>query len=252
MPTSEQRLVALVQGPSRWHSIEHVPTTSSTNDLARELTEAGTGPGLVVLAETQTEGRGRAGRAWLDQPGGDLLVSVTTGIPSGEETLVPLAAGLAIADAVRRHGLHVSLKWPNDVLAGGRKLAGVLVERLEDALVIGIGVDIDWRDVDRSGELTAWTSMAEETGADVDRWDVLTDLLRSLDTWLRDLDQGDAERLLAQYQLDCSTIGQQVVVTTPAGDVVEGRAIGLDATGALGVDTADGPIAVIAGDVTVR
>jgi BirA family biotin operon repressor/biotin-[acetyl-CoA-carboxylase] ligase len=250
MSSSEDRLVSLVQGPSRWHSIEHVPTATSTNDLARQRTEAGTPPGLVVIADTQTEGRGRAGRSWQDQPGGGLLVSVTSPIPRGDATLVPLAAGLAVADAVRRQGLHVALKWPNDVLVNGRKLAGVLVERLDTALVIGIGIDVDWRAVDRAGQLAEWTSIAEEAGRDVDRWDVLTDVLRSLDAWLRDVDEGDAERLLAQYQLDCATIGARVTVTTPAGDVVEGRAIGLDATGALGVDTERGPIAVIAGDVT--
>lgn len=252
MSTSEERLVALIRGPSRWHTIEHVPTATSTNDLARELTDDGAAAGLVVVADTQTDGRGRNGRSWLDQGDGSLLVSVTVPIPAADVTLVPLAAGLAVADAVRRHGIHVRLKWPNDVLAERRKLAGVLVERLERVLVIGIGIDIDWRSVDRTGELSAWTSIAEELAADVDRWDVLTDLLRSLDTWLRDLEHGDAQRLLAQYQLDCVTIGHDVTVTTPAGDVVAGRAIGLDATGALGVETADGPIAVIAGDVELR
>lgn len=252
MITSEERLVALIRGPSRWHTVEHVPTATSTNDLARELTERGAAAGLVVVADTQTAGRGRSGRTWLDQGKGSLLVSVTVPVPAAEATLVPLAAGLAVADAVRRQGVHIELKWPNDVLAGGRKLAGILVEHLDDVLVIGIGVDLDWRSVDRTGELLAWTSVAEEAGTDVDGWDVLTDLLRSLDTWVRDLERGDAERLLAQYQLDCATLGQDVRVTTPAGDVVEGRAIGLDATGALGVDTAKGPIAVLAGDVELR
>lgn len=252
MTTPEERLVALIRGPSRWRAIEHVPSTPSTNDLARELTEGGAAAGLVVVADTQTGGRGRNGRAWLDQGEGSLLVSVTVPVPAADATLVPLAAGLAVADAVRRHGTHVQLKWPNDVLVDGRKLAGILTERLDDMLVIGIGIDVDWRSVDRTGELTRWTSIAEEAANDVDRWDVLTDLLRSLDTWLRDLDGGDVQRLLAQYQLDCVTLGHDVRITTPAGDVVEGRAIGLDVSGALGVDTADGPIAVIAGDVELR
>lgn len=260
MPSDARaRVEAQLAGPSIWSRLEVLDETTSTNDVVAGHARAGAAAGLVVVADRQTAGRGRLGRVWEDRPGGSLLVSFLVGVPPRGQTLVPLASGLAVADALRRHGLAADLKWPNDVLVADRdtgaprKVAGILVERHDDAgvgpyLVIGVGVDVDWRGADRAGEAGAWTSVAEELDRDVDRWDVLADLMRSLSAWLLDVPR-DPTQLLASYQVRCRTIGRQVEVAAPAGTVA-GVATGLDTDGGLVVSTPQGPVAVTAGDVT--
>lgn len=249
---------AQVAGPSIWSRVEVLEETTSTNDIVAEHARAGAAAGLVVVAGRQTAGRGRLGRVWEDRPGGSLLVSFLVGVPPRGQTLVPLATGLAVSDALRRAGVPADLKWPNDALVpdpatgAGRKIAGVLVERHDDPgvgpyLVIGVGIDVDWRGTDRSGEAAAWTSMAEELDRDVDRWDVLADLMRALSAWLLDVPR-DPTMLLASYEARCATIGRDVEVATPRGAVV-GTATGLDAAGGLVVTTPQGPVAVTSGDV---
>lgn len=253
------KVEAQLAGPSVWSRLEELEETTSTNDVVAERARAGAPAGLVVVAERQTAGRGRLGRVWEDRPGGSLLVSFLVGVPPRGQTLVPLATGLAVSDALRRRGVDAELKWPNDVLAvdrgtgEGRKVAGVLVERHDDPgvgpyLVIGIGVDVDWRGADRAGEAAAWTSVAEELDHDVDRWDVLADLMRALSAWLLDVPRGPTQ-LLASYEARCRTIGRAVEVATPGGAVV-GTATGLAPDGGLVVTTPQGPVPVTAGDVT--
>ncbi|MBW3621281.1 MAG: biotin--[acetyl-CoA-carboxylase] ligase, partial [Actinobacteria bacterium] len=242
-----------------WSRLEVLEETTSTNDVVAEHARAGAAGGLVVVADRQTAGRGRLGRVWEDRPGGSLLVSFLVGVPARGQPLVPLATGLAVSDALVRSGLDAELKWPNDALVvdpgtgEARKVAGVLVERHDDPgrgayLVVGVGVDVDWRGTDRSGEAGAWTSMAEELGRDVDRWDVLADLMRALSAWLLDVPR-DPTQLLASYEARCRTIGRDVEVATPGAAVV-GTATGLDAAGGLVVTTPQGPVTVTAGDVT--
>ena len=174
MSFSHPRLDAMLQGPSVWHTLEHLPEATSTNDVAAARLAEGVPPGLVVVADHQTAGRGRVGRTWLDWPGRSgedqqdrsLLVSVTASTPS-TATLAPLAAGLAASDAITRWRVDARLKWPNDVLVGGRKCGGILLEQhpvgirgvgtQSTALVIGIGINVDWRGVPREGEAASWT-----------------------------------------------------------------------------------------------
>lgn len=259
--TSEgrRRVEAQLSGPSMWSRLEVLEETTSTNDVVAERARGGAAGGLVVVADRQTAGRGRLGRVWEDRPGGSLLVSFLVGVPPQGQTLVPLATGLAVSDALRRHGVRADLKWPNDALVTdpatgeGRKVAGVLVERRDDPgvgayLVVGVGIDVDWRGTDRAGEAGAWTSLAEELDADVDRWDVLADLMRALSAWLLDVPR-DPTTLLASYEARCRTIGRDVEVATPTGGVA-GTATGLGTDGALIVTTPRGPVSVTAGDVT--
>jgi BirA family transcriptional regulator, biotin operon repressor / biotin---[acetyl-CoA-carboxylase] ligase len=259
-----ERVVAALAGPLGWHALEHLDEVDSTNDVALERARAGVPPGLVVVADHQRAGRGRGGRPWLDGPGDEasLLVSALVPVPSAHVSLVPLAAGLAAGDAIRRTGVRPRLKWPNDVLIDERKCAGILVERHQlagdqspEVLVVGVGIDLDWRGVDRSGEAAAWTSLAEElagsdeaAGADVDRGDVLADLLRSMATWLRSVPT-DPFRLLATYRDACVTIGREVEVGFPDGEQLIGRAVDLDPDGRLVVDTGGRTVALNAGDV---
>jgi BirA family transcriptional regulator, biotin operon repressor / biotin---[acetyl-CoA-carboxylase] ligase len=263
-----ERLAALLGGPLGWHTLVHEPEVTSTSDVALEAARTGTPPGLVVVADHQTAGRGRSGHPWDDanEPGGarSLTVSVLVPVPDAHASLTPLAAGLAVADALRRAGARPRLKWPNDVLLQGEdgppaKAGGVLVERHTlpasagrsgpEVLVVGVGVDLDWRDVDRVGDAATWTSLAEVTGVDVDRGDVLADLLRSLSVWLRSVSR-DPVGLLTAYRDACATIGSTVRITFPDGEVLEGRATDLDRDGRLVVDSPSaGQVAVTAGDV---
>jgi BirA family transcriptional regulator, biotin operon repressor / biotin---[acetyl-CoA-carboxylase] ligase len=228
----------------------------STNDVALEAVRAGEPAGLVVVADRQTAGRGRSGRRWEDRESqrgaGSLLCTAVVPEPAAAISLVPLAAGLAVADAVRRQGASPRLKWPNDVLLDERKTAGILVERHEVAgeavLLIGIGINTDWRAVERRGEQAGWTSVAESTGSDVDRGDVLADLLRGLASWLRSLPE-DPLRLLVTYRDACDTIGRDVRVSFPDGEQLTGRAGDLDREGRLVVESAQGPVAINAGDI---
>lgn len=244
MPTP--RLRALVEGPTPWYRIDHHDEATSTNDVAAAHAAEGAAAGLVVVADRQSAGRGRAGRVWEDRPGGSLLFSCLVEVPP-TPTLVPLAAGLAVQHAVRRHGPEAQLKWPNDVLIEGAKCAGILVERHGDALVVGVGIDVDWRGQAREGEAATWTSIAEHTGAEVDRWEVLADVLAAFSSWLLDV-RRDTKMLLAAYEARCVSLGRNVRVESPSG-VIEGRALAIDADGALVVQTEGGPVRVTAGDV---
>ncbi len=111
-----------------------------------------------------------------------------------------------------------------------RKVGGILADAHDlrpdgpRFLVVGIGLDLDWRGHDRTGDAGAWTSVAEELGRDVDRWEVLHDLLRALEAWLLDVPR-DPTRLLAAYTVRCATLGQPVRVHAPGGGLVEGTAV---------------------------
>lgn len=136
----------LVTAGGLWRDVTVVPQTGSTNaDLLAEA-RAGAAEGLVLVAEEQTAGRGRLGRSWSAPPGAGLIFSVLlrpAGVPPTRLGWLPLLTGVAVASAVRdQTGLPASLKWPNDVLVGERKLAGILAEAHGDAVVVGVGLNI--------------------------------------------------------------------------------------------------------------
>jgi BirA family biotin operon repressor/biotin-[acetyl-CoA-carboxylase] ligase len=236
---------------------EHHPVVSSTNDVARQRVLAGAPLGLLVTADRQSAGRGRAGRPWtdaVDGPSGpaNLAVSLAVPLPLVAPALTPLVAGLAVASAYADMGASPRLKWPNDVLLDGRKAAGILVERHRlagvEVAVIGCGLDLDWRGVVREGERAAWTSLAESLDGDIDRGAVLAGLITALDRELAGLERPD--RTLARYRRGCETIGREVHISLPGGSTVSGLAVEVDDEGLLVVDTGRERVAVRAGDVT--
>lgn len=254
MPTIPSELKALIDGPLGWYELDVHDEVASTNDLAAARIRDGRPAGVVIVADRQTAGRGRLDRSWVDHPGASLLCSMTVPVPPSDATLVPLVVGVAAADAAKRAGAHVRLKWPNDLVTeDARKLGGILVERHDGPtgpqLVVGVGINVDWRDVERSGESDQWTSLAELAGADVDRWSVLADLLRGVDAWIRDLLRG-THRAVEAYTAKCATLDRDVEVTTPDGTVLAGRATQLSKDGALVVEVDGQLLAISAGDVT--
>ncbi len=216
---------------------------TSTNDVALAALLDGAPLGGIVVADRQSAGRGRAGRRWrddVDGPAGPGSLAVTAALPPppSKVGLAPLAAGLAVAETFGAAGVVATLKWPNDVLLDGRKAAGILVERHElsthggTALLVGCGLDVDWRGVDRTGDAHAWTSLAEALGADVDRGWLLARLVTALDRGFVVLGD-DPRTTLAAYRRSCSTLGQLVRASLPGGAVVEGLATDVDDDGRL-------------------
>ncbi|MEH3154832.1 MAG: biotin--[acetyl-CoA-carboxylase] ligase [Gordonia paraffinivorans] len=246
----------------RGWSVEVVAETGSTNaDLvARCATDPR--PGVVLVAERQTAGRGRHGRVWTAPPGGTLTMSVTvdaSGTGAGDALgWLPLAAGIAVARAVAEvGGVDARLKWPNDVLlpvgAAGEvgKVAGILAELApgrRPCAVVGIGINTGLRPEDLP--VATATSLNLVTGRDVDRSDlagaVLAALARELIDW-----PGDTAAIAGRYRPLCSTLSRPVRVELPGDRTLEGTAVDVDDRGRVVVDAPDGTTtAVAAGDVT--
>lgn len=238
-----------------WHELIHLEVVGSTQDEALQRLRDGAVAGLVIVADAQSAGRGRLGRVWRDAvhgPTGPANLAVTATIaPPVRLSMVPLAVGLAVARTLDRHGARPSLKWPNDVLLGPGKVAGILVERhtLPDGavLLLGCGLNLDWRGVGRDAATATGWSVAEEVGHDVDRGAVLADLLGELSVALAELT--DAPALLRAYRRRCATLGQLVRVERPGKGPLEGEAIDLDADGRLVVRSGAGREVVDVGDV---
>jgi BirA family biotin operon repressor/biotin-[acetyl-CoA-carboxylase] ligase len=228
----EPDAVSAAAGP-RW-TVRLLPSAGSTNAVAAEQPVAGT----IVLADHQTAGRGRLDRHWETPPGSALTFSavVDPGLPDQDWPLLPLATALAVAEGVRRStGLEPTLKWPNDLLLAGGKVAGILLERVSaptgkrPLAVIGVGINVGMAR-DELPVPTA-TSLAI-AGADADRTAVFGEVVRALQSTLAAL-ADDPQALLARYRRACSTLGQDVEVTLPDGEVLAGRAEDVDARGRL-------------------
>ncbi len=233
--------------------IEVHDSIPSTNDRARELLADGIF-GRAIVAEVQTAGRGRRGRTWTSPSGVNLTLSVGVDarVPADDAWQLAAAAGLAIRDA----SLVITplgLKWPNDVVSeDGRKVGGVLIETLLDgdavtAAVIGIGLNVNWTRSEMPADLRDHaTSLAELAGRPVARETVLGDLLDALDREIVAVEGGRSP--LDRYRAACTTLGSEIEVDTGAGRVI-GRAVDLDASGALVIESQGGIERVASGEI---
>ncbi|MDI2130984.1 biotin--[acetyl-CoA-carboxylase] ligase [Yinghuangia seranimata] len=236
-----------------WREIDVVAETGSTNaDLAARAAEP---EGLVRVAEYQSAGRGRLDRAWTAPPRSGLFLSVLlrpTEVPVAQWGWLPLLVGVAAAESTSRvAGLDVRLKWPNDLLIGDRKLAGILAERAGDGVVVGIGLNVTLA-ADELPVPTA-TSLGLENSITTDRDPLLRALLRDLEAWYTRWREagGDARSsgLHSAYTAACATLGRRVRVELPAGRTLIGTATAIDNDGRVVVEGTHGPEAVGAGDV---
>jgi BirA family transcriptional regulator, biotin operon repressor / biotin---[acetyl-CoA-carboxylase] ligase len=225
----------------------------STNLYLRAEARLGAPEGTVAVAEHQSAGRGRLDRRWEAPPGASLLMSVLfrPEFDPAELHLCTAAVALAAAEACRRvAGIGPVLKWPNDLLVGEAKLAGVLAEAEFDgsalsAVVVGIGLNIDWPGPPGVGG----TCLADLSSAPVDRLALLDALLTALAARRGLLDRAPGRReVAAELRERCATLGQRVRVELPSEAVV-GVATEVDDAGHLVVQTAAGPRTVSAGDV---
>ncbi|MFC7275682.1 biotin--[acetyl-CoA-carboxylase] ligase [Paractinoplanes rhizophilus] len=272
---------ALVTPRSLWTKIDIRAETGSTNADAAAAALRGEPEGLVVVAEQQTAGRGRRDRRWTSPPRAGLTLSVLLrpgaadsergwpAAPTGGYGWLPLLAGVALVEAVRRVAeVEAALKWPNDLLVGDGKCAGILAEVSGDAVIVGIGLNVTTRaeelpatsgpppsaGLPATGGLPA-TSLRLAGAAATDRDPILRALLRGIAGWYGGWREagGDAELsgLLAAYRRECATIGRRVRALLPGGGEITGEATDVDNDGQLVViRTADATVhRVSAGDV---
>jgi BirA family biotin operon repressor/biotin-[acetyl-CoA-carboxylase] ligase len=227
----------------------HIVT--STQTLAFDLAAVGAADGTAVVADIQTEGRGRRGRRWSAPVGNALLVSVLVRprLPWPQVPLLSYAAALAVVTTLERvAGMTARLKWPNDVLVGDRKIAGILLEARAGAsgppvVVAGIGINLAQRQFPTPLAGHA-TSVALETGHAPDREETLRTLLTEVGGWRARLEAEGAGPIREAWLAHADTIGRRVEV-----DGVSGVAVDLDLDGALVLEEAGVRHRVVAGEV---
>ncbi len=226
------------------HPLLYFPRVTSTMDVARQEVGRGAAEGTVVVAGEQTAGRGRQGRSWLS-PHGSLALSVVFRPSLSQLTAIGMVAPLAVVRAVRRAtGLETGIKWPNDVLLGGKKVCGVLVESglrggHVDYAIAGLGLNVDF-------DPAAWpeiahiaTSLSAGLGRSLPLGEVLGPLLEELDRLYLSLRAG--EPVYREWQAHLETIGQRVTVRGE-GWQEEGVAEGVDPDGSLLLRREDGTL----------
>jgi BirA family transcriptional regulator, biotin operon repressor / biotin---[acetyl-CoA-carboxylase] ligase len=237
----DQRTLAQLAETTRFADVREFESIGSTNTYLLGEARSGAAEGTVAVADHQTAGRGRLGRSWTAPPGTSLLVSVLlrpTHLASDRRYLTTAAFALAAARACEAAaGVAPEIKWPNDLLVGDRKLAGILAETERDAVVVGMGINV-------ASAPPGGISVEEMAGHPVDRGELLAATLKAFEGWYR-----DPAGVMSAYREACSTIGRDIRVELPAGQLT-GRAESVDDRGHLVVRTNDGALVDLAsGDV---
>jgi BirA family transcriptional regulator, biotin operon repressor / biotin---[acetyl-CoA-carboxylase] ligase len=255
-------LLALVAGNEViGRDIRVFEETSSTNDVVEKLARDGVKEGVAVFAEAQSKGRGRLGRRWLSLPRQGLWFSVLLrpSLHPQAATQLTVASATALCRAIREQmPLTPEIKWPNDILIGGRKVAGVLTEMGAELdhikhLTLGIGLDVNMGADEFPPELrkTA-TSLRAEWGQRVNRIDLAAAILRQLDADYLRIRAGRFEAVADEWETQCSTLGRRVTIQVGARRLT-GLAESLDDDGALLLRTEHGHLErIIGGDVTLE
>lgn len=239
-------------------TINRLDEVSSTQESAKQLAEAGAVEGTVVVARTQERGRGRLGRRWLSPPGGlwfSIVLRPTC--PPARVAGLTLLAAVSVANAVRSvTKIEAGIKWPNDILIGGRKVGGILTEMTAEMnvvkyVVLGVGLNVN---IDTSGFphdlLMPATSLKEEAGRQVDLEKLLKTCLKNLTADYKKLGDGFVE-ILERWKALSVVIGKKVKVSQP-GTAIEGKAVAVHADGALEVVDGEGSSHIVhAGDLSI-
>jgi BirA family transcriptional regulator, biotin operon repressor / biotin---[acetyl-CoA-carboxylase] ligase len=263
-PLAPARVAARLRSPGSWR-LTGGGVTASTNDDAKALATSGDPGGAAVLATVQTAGRGRFDRVW-ESPGGGVYLSalLRPDLDPADAGTLSLAAGISVVRALRRLDASLErvlgLKWPNDVLADGGKLAGILVESSAragaiDWVVVGVGVNVA-RDPDAPADGRAFVSDLTGPGSPALMPDrvaaaVLDELADRLDP--ASLAGDAAAGLLSEYERLSGDVGREVTVRDRAGTVTaRGRVAGFDRSGRMLVETRHGVVAVASGESTLR
>ena len=238
--------------------IHYFPALDSTNSKAYQLALNGAKEGEVVIAELQEQGRGRLGRDWFSPPFLNLYLSVILRpeIPPHQASLITLMAAVATAEAIQQSsGIQPFIKWPNDILLRGRKVAGLLNEIQSEMdrihfIILGIGVNLNMDERMFSKEIrSVATSLKEEMGQTISRKSFLQCLLEKLEDWYTIFLKEGAETVLKAWKDKAQIKGRRVKVTS-FGETLIGTAVDVDSNGALILETKDGDRKrVVAGDI---
>lgn len=255
---SRPRIAALCRQAAQQVALRVVAETGSTNADLMSCLSSLPGPALLI-AETQTAGRGRAGRNWLSAPGASLTFSLAWKFRQPVHALVglPLAVGVVLAEVLESFGVAARLKWPNDVLKQGRKLAGILIETAaarngaddETWAVIGIGLNLALP----AGLAAEIGQPAAEVGRlQLDREELMAALLNGLAEAMASFEADGFKAFMARWNALHAYAGLAVRILERGEILHEGLALGVDQIGRLVLDAAGGRIAVMAGDVSLR
>ena len=219
----------------------HAMKVDSTNRIAREAAAAGAPHGAVVVAEEQTAGRGRLGRAWVSPPGAGIYASLICRpqLPPETMPLLTLLTAVAACEAIKQTtGQVATIKWPNDLLLNGGKLAGILTEMTGDAdslsvVIIGIGINVNTA-TDQLPERPLYpaTSLLAETGVRADRAALLAAFLERFEKWFTQLTTGHATAIVERWSELSGMLGRQLSVQQVSG-IITGTVTGIDPSGAL-------------------
>ncbi len=229
----------------------------STNACAKTLGDAGTEEGAVVIADYQTEGKGRLGRSWLAEPGRNLLFSALLRPSTSVEMsgLLTFYAAVAIAKALEASaGVPVECKWPNDILINGKKCSGILLENSFQQNVLSysvIGCGINVNQCTFPTELRdRVTSLALISGVEYDRKQLLQKILAEMDLLYLSVLRGDFERILDEWLRRCHMFGKDITIRQH-NQLLVGKALRLNDDGSLVIQTPNGTATVYAGEVSI-
>jgi len=253
-------LKAKFEGKSFGHSIYYYDKTSSTNDDAFSLGLNGVPEGTIVIADSQTAGKGRIRRSWISPPGLNIYTSVILRpkIEAFKASGIPIMAGVAVAEVLDLYCPgQVELKWPNDVIIKNKKVCGILSEAKMregtiDFIVLGIGINVNIQDGKFSEEIRdIATSLAIESGQYIDRQELIIRLYENLEKWYKQQLQKGFDPIKNKWLELTSMIGRMVVVNF-GKENIKGKAVGLDDDGQLILLSENNQdIKVSAGDATI-
>jgi BirA family biotin operon repressor/biotin-[acetyl-CoA-carboxylase] ligase len=257
----EKKLRKSLSGRRIGQSVIYLKAVDSTNEYAFGLAKNGASEGTVILADEQTRGRGRLQRVWQSPPGRNIYTSIILRPPL-KPALAPqitLTAGVAVADLLSQYSVKgVSLKWPNDVQIGDRKVCGILTEMKVlgdrvDFVIVGIGLNVNMQKEDfDAGIRDRATSVREETGSVISRQDLAVQLYQRLEKWYKILLEDGFPPVRKSWLAFAGILGRRIRVD-PLKDAQGGEVIGVDADGALLIKNESGiRQRVIAGDIIVE
>lgn len=256
----QHELEDLLTGEIIGQQIVYREVVDSTNELAKSMAVKGVEEGTVIIAEEQTAGKGRMGRLWFSPAGQGLWFSIVLRpqICPADAPKMTLVAAVAVARALKEMGIPAGIKWPNDILIQGRKLAGILTEMNAEIdkvnyLIVGIGINVNLGGGVLPDELSSIaTSMEEYAEGGVSRIKVLASLINNFDILYREFVAGGFLNILDSWKELCVTLNRRVQIHT-LNNIDEGLAFDVDEEGALILKMDDGTMKrVFSGEVSLR
>lgn len=227
----------------------------STNRTAKDLARGGAEEGTVVLAQTQSKGRGRFDRVW-QSPKGGVYVSfiLRPHIAPEKVSLLPIGAALVVAKTIESYGLHPTIKWPNDVRVNRKKIAGILLESeiktdTIDFVIVGIGMNLNIDSCTLSADIRVRsTSMKSETGAEVEYYEFLRRFFKEFDEFYHRFTKQQHSKILQEWKSYSDTLGKEIRIQTST-ESIQGTAFDVDQSGFLLLKTEKGEIKkILSGD----